>query len=384
MHSTPVPDAVSLVAAALRGAAAPCWPPAAPSSLVDRVARTAQIHGVSALLHPRAVDAGWPSELTRALHTHALLETMWEMSHQRALATLLASLHEAGVAPLLLKGTALAYSLYPNPALRSRSDTDMLVAAADREKAHERLTALGWQPLAQVSGAVVSYQAGYVLRTGEGAEHEIDLHWKINNSELLSRLFSRDELLEAAIPLPPLGPHARGTMPVHSMLVACMHRGAHKQSPYYVDGVPHCEADRLIWLYDIHLLSQVFTPAHWDLFTQLAARKGLAAVALEAMQQTQSRLGSDFPRDVMDTLARARGELPARYLDAGKLERRWINFVALRSPLRQGRLIAELLFPPRQYMLAKYAQARWRWLPWLYLRRATTGVRKALRRESVA
>ncbi len=52
------------------------------------------------------------------------------MLRERELVAVLAALAEAGVETLLLKGTPLAYTHYPEPALRTRCDTDVLIAAA--------------------------------------------------------------------------------------------------------------------------------------------------------------------------------------------------------------------------------------------------------------
>jgi hypothetical protein len=37
---------------------------------------------------------------------------------------------------------------------------------------------------------IISYKRAYTLNVAGGGVHSIDLHWKLSNSELLSRLFS--------------------------------------------------------------------------------------------------------------------------------------------------------------------------------------------------
>jgi hypothetical protein len=175
----------------------------------------------------------------------------------------------------------------------------------------------------------MSYQACLTREVAGGGEHTLDLHWKISNSELLSRLFSYDELREAAVPLPALSPHAFGAGLVHALLIACMHRAGHKQAPYFVDGVAHYSGDRLIWLYDIHLLAQAMSPAQWDEFLRLAGQKGLRAVCLEGIEQTRSRFATPVPQEVLDELARPGSLEPAaQYLDARHLKRRWLDLCA--------------------------------------------------------
>ena len=70
-----------------------------------------------------------------------------------------AALNEVQVKPLVLKGGALAYTHYPNPALRPRGDTDLLVAPSARGRTEETLRRLGYTHGGGMSGNLVSYQA---------------------------------------------------------------------------------------------------------------------------------------------------------------------------------------------------------------------------------
>lgn len=375
--------AESLVIAALRGPA-PAWPKDADEATARLALRFASDNGVTSLLHDKLAGSDWPASILEALRNQAVRAAMWELSHQHALGSLLKVLHEAGVTPVLIKGTALAYSLYGNPALRTRGDTDLLIPPASHARVHDLLLAEGYETQPAVEGEFISYQAAYVLRSRDGGEHTLDVHWKINNSELLSHLFTHAELLQNAQPLPALCAHAMGTSPVHALLIACMHRSTHKQNPYYIDGEPHHDADRLIWLFDIHLLAQHLSRAQWAKFVELALQKGLAAVCVEGMQHASARFHTPSPPDVARALAQATGEAPFRYLAAGHFRQRWMDFIALGDWGRRLRFVRELFFPAPGYMRAKYRLARWRWLPWLYLRRASGGLVKSILRRHVA
>ena len=304
---------------------------------------------------------------------------MWEMRHQQVLARTLASLHLIGIQPVLIKGTALAYSLYGDPAWRVRGDTDLIIPAADRAAAHDALIALGYVRSVGVSGELVSYQASYTAHEADGSQHTLDLHWKINNSELLARLFTYEELRRDATPLAGLSAHALGPSHVQSLLLACMHRSTHKQNPYYIGGTLHHEADRLIWLYDIHLLAQRFTHDDWNDLASLATQKGLRAVCLEGMSHARACFHTQYPQFVLDALARPGAiELPDRYLGGGRWRQQWMDLLAVEGLPNRGRLLRELAFPPADYMRARFGAASGP-LAWLYLRRAVNGVVKRLR-----
>jgi hypothetical protein len=366
--------------AALRGER-PAWPDADDPARVDAFLERSEYHGVQALLHERmhADAADWPPALRNALHRQAVTTTMWELRHQQVVAEMLAALAQIGIEPVLFKGTALAYSLYPSPALRTRGDTDLIVSPHERARVMDALAGLGFARVLEL-GELMSYQACLTREVAGGGEHTLDLHWKINNSELLSRLFSYDELREAALPLPGLSPHAFGAGLVHALLIACMHRARHKQAPYYVDGVAHYSGDRLIWLYDLHLLAQALTPPQWDAFLALARQKGLRAVCLEGIDQARSHFATTVPPGVLDELARPGPVEPAaEYLNAGHLRRRWLDLCAHEGVAGKLRFVRELGFPPAAYMRERFPHARPNWLPWLYVLRALGGLRR--RRE---
>lgn len=366
-----------LICSVLRGERPP-WPSGDGWTAEALLAR-ARFQGTGALLRRHLIDLEWPADVGAELRHYALQRTMWELQHQHVLRQTLASLTAEAIEPVLIKGTCLAYWLYAEPGLRVRGDTDLLVPLEAKTRTHDVLRRLGYELAVSVSGEFVSYQSSYTKRTPDGSAHTLDVHWKINNSQLLSRLFSYDELRAAAQPLPRLSPHAFGTSPAHALLLACMHRSTHKTNPYHVDGHAHHSADRLIWLYDIHLLAGALQPRQWGEFSQLADAKGLRAVCLDGMTSTRERFGTSYPAEVLESLALAGPtEPPAEYLSGGHLHQQWMDFKSLGRPSNQLRFMCELIFPPAAYMRAKYPEPQS--LPWLYLKRGLSGVRKSLAR----
>lgn len=374
----PVPTVDDLICAALRGEN-PAWPKEADSAQGDSLLERVEFHGVGPLLHSQLVTTDWPIAIVQALRVQALQQAMWELRHQQVLTQTLAALHALAVQPILIKGTALGYSLYADPVLRTRGDTDLIIPPDAIDRVHDALLSLGFERSPGVSGKVVSYQANYSMRTADGGAHALDLHWKINNSELLSRLFTYEELQAAAQPLPRLSPHAFGASRIHALLLACMHRSTHKRNPYYVNEHAHHDPDRLIWLYDIHLLAACLTQAEWNELTQLAQQKGLRATCLEGMEQARARFHTMYPTSVVSALAREGPEEPAaRYLAGSGWRQQWMDFLALGSASRRWLWLRESLFPPASYMHAKFpSQPQWM-LPLLYIRRATGGAARRL------
>lgn len=358
-------DTDALICAALRSTPAD-WPASAPAGFADEVLHAAVRHGVAPLLHASPSTAGWPIAIRQALRRHALEFAQWEMRHDQAVREVLDALAAARVRAIVIKGTALAHSLYPAP-VRTRGDTDILVPPAAAELAIRTLQGLGFGRHAGVSGEFVATQASFTRHAADGSRHTVDLHWQFNNSHLLARVLTYDDLMHCAQPLPGLGPNALAPCAVHALAIACLHRCTHRHNPYHVDGMPLHDENRLIWVYDIHLLAARMAPSDWDQLRQFATRKHLLAVCADGLAAAARSLGTQAPALAPAGPSR---ELPWRYLRAGAWQQRWLDLRALPGARARVRWIHETLFPPPSYMRWRYGdEAGERRLAWLYLRR---------------
>ena len=335
-------------------------------------------HGVVSLMAGRLASRNdWPIEVREALQLEAISTSFWELRHQEILAETISMMRSRAIEPVLFKGTALAYSHYPSPHLRRRGDTDMIVAPGDVIKAAAALEELGFIRSGGISGDVVSYQDSYAKDVDVTGAHAIDLHRRFNNSELISNLFTYAELRSSAVPIPGLCPGALAADPVRALLISCVHRAVHAAVPYYVDDVQLLDADRLIWLYDIHLQAGGLDRRQWNSLVSLARAKGLARISRDGLERAEKLFGTEIPAIVKDQLA-VSGEPVAYYLAAGSLERSWIDFRAVPGLRRKVRLIREMVFPPAAYMRARFEEPRPVLLPWLYARRLLGGAARRL------
>jgi hypothetical protein len=365
-----------LLAAALRGEASP-WPPAGSAPSPEVVLARVRYHGIASLLHERSDGIReWPLAVRRAVRDRAVQAAMWELSHQQMLVRLLDGLAARGIRPLLLKGTALAYGLYANPACRVRADSDLLVAPADLEPCRAVLAALGFRR-APDRGEATTHQELWSIGAAGGARHDIDLHRRLSNTELLSTLFTWEELWAEHRALPHLSPAAAGLGHVHALLLACLHRAIHRTSPYYSDGTAHYGGDRLIWLYDIHLLAGALTADDWRAFAALARRKGLAAVCREGLELASARLGTASDREALAALAApGPAEPAAAYVTSRRLGQIARDFRAVPGIRKRWLFLCEMALPPAAYVRMLYRHASWQWLPWLYTRHVVDGLRR--------
>ena len=182
----------------------------------DRV----RYHGVGPLLSRRRSLASRTLHHTNACRqgSRELEElTAMELARQHELRQVLQSLADIGVEVLLLKGTALAYSLYPAPALRPRTDTDILIRSSDRDATASVLSNLGYEKPNAVSGELLSYQCSFHKQDRFGVAHILDVHWRVNNTQVFSRALDYEQLALRALPIGRLGDHARGHVPAYQL-----------------------------------------------------------------------------------------------------------------------------------------------------------------------
>ena len=365
-------EAGSLLVAALRGEPAP-WPSDAGGPFADAVLDAAAGDQVAALLAQPATLNYWPEPLRSALHDVRRLAAATEALQRQDLSRLLDAFADARVCPLLLKGAQLAYTHYPQPWLRPRFDTDLLIRPSDCDRADEVLRRLGYSRSIQVSGTLVANQLQYQRQDRYGLTDTIDLHWKITNPHLFADLLTFEELTAAARPVVELGRHARGLANTHALILACVHRVAHHQN-----------SDRLIWLYDIHLIAQAMSPGERADFVDLVLRKRLRSICVSGLDRARDRFLTAYPAEWLEPLRidDRDAEPTAAFLRDG-----FRRVDILRSDLRsvggwtdQLRLIREHLFPPAAYVRARYGSRTP--LVVAYVDRVVTGMAKWFRASS--
>ena len=342
-------------------------------------------HGVSALLHERLdLLSDWPEEVRAALIDDARARAMWELRHAMLLREIIGALGMAGVEPVFIKGTALAYGYYAEPHLRTRADTDIVIPPEQRPLVHKQLERLGFKVDRSEAGRFASSQATFTLSTPGFGNHCIDLHWAINNSALIARSISVHELRRAATSLSALSESALSASPIHALLLACLHRVAHQSAPYYSNGRAILGGDRLIWLFDIHLLASSLTEPQWQAMIALARERGAQAVLSEGLDATRSHFNTAYPEQALrETVPDRSHRRLTRYMRSGSLQRGWLDFTTIDRTRDRLGWLREVLLPPKAYMLAKYSGTRFDWLPWLYLRRALAGLARHLIRSHV-
>ena len=342
--------------------------------LADAVRAASIAHGVDGLLWERLGGTGASAavRVREALDGRVRAAAARELLAQRELRRVLSSMAAAGVPALLMKGSALAYSVYPQPWLRPRIDSDVLVRRSDLDAATRALEGIGYRRTDALStGELVSHQVAFERTDAHGAHHVVDLHWKVVNPQMLADTMTYDQMWTDAVAVPALGPDARVPSRVHAMAIACVHRLAHHQGK-----------DRQIWLYDIDLLAAAMTRDEWQALLDLARRQRIAGLCADGLRAARVVFATRIPADIEQGLAGAVPAEPSRvYLEGPVMPRDVLrsDLAHLQSSRARVRLLLEHAFPPASFMKQRYGmRAPWV-LPALYVHRLVTGASKWVR-----
>lgn len=299
-------------------------------------------------------------------------ETAFELSRLNELRKIIEIFTAADIHPIILKGTALAYSIYDQPASRSRCNTDLLFP--DKETAEDAWLLLekkGYQRPQAVSGEMVSQQFMCYKIGVFGEKHILDIHWQLSNRHFVANLFAFTELRQQAVAIPAIDPSAFTLCPVHALLHACIHRISHEQ--------PDIE-NRLIWLYDIHLLSCSLSDKQWDTFLQKAIDKSICNICRTGLQQTQTRFATPVPENVFHHLKEnEKDEHFTGDMSKPRFRSEIMDFRAISSWKRRLQFLNENLFPTADYILRKYDSSHKWLLPFFYARRIIEGLIKRIK-----
>ncbi len=276
---------------------------------------------------PDTSDALAPDELAPA----ALMALVQGLFFRPHLAALLQASAAAGMDLIVLKGAALAETLYPRPGLRPFGDIDVLIRLGDAPRARLLLEGLGYTVAPAAWDALLrgaDTQANFFKHTGRGAV-VVELH-----TDLLSNAFFRghvqldaDGLWSRARPARLADTDALVLGPEDQLLHLCLHLAGH----YFF--APQS-------LRDLDLLCRR-VPLDWPQFLRLAEAAHAAPLSYAALSAAATVLQTPVPAAVLPALAPKRGAMRLAALAAARAADASANGAAtecLRFPLLWGLL----------------------------------------------
>lgn len=296
------------------------------TSLLDLARR----EGVLPLLASRLLASGRIDDALAARLDHeqnqaVAADTFWERETIRVLDEIGAR----GIDAVVLKGMALAHSLYDAPHMRPRVDVDLLIDRGTLESLRSLMNELGYSERPSWGGDLHHSQTAFQKQLLPELRLTWDVHWLLTNRFAWGSRFRFDEIIDGAVPLPALGPSARALSLPWALLHACIHLVGH-----------HGGDEKLIWLWDIRLLLERLTATELDLFRSLVSRFEMDEVVGQAMSRVAAR-GLAEP----ETLASF--GMSSTPVARRRTARMWQELRSLPGARLKLVWIAQLLFPSR-------------------------------------
>jgi hypothetical protein len=330
----------------------------------------AAVEGVLPLIAAAVGACGWEG-VPDDVRADALRRTHEEAARAelsgRDLRRVLAAFNRQSIPALVLKGTALGYTHYGGLANRPRLDVDLLIRRDDIGRVHEIFRSLEAEYVPHVTGRFVMSQFHYVTTDRAGCRHAYDVHWRIVNGHRFAGALSFDEMFADAAAPEALGAvRGRVPSPIHALLLACIHRAAH-----------HAARGPLVWLYDLHLLTERLDARERQAVLEIAAGRGLAGIAAHSLAEAGTTFGGGAVAALAAELRDRGGDRAGvhRFLESrGSRARALLDDLTVLDGWRsRAALVREVLFPPAAYMRHAYAPGSAAPLGLLYLRRAVRG-----------
>ncbi len=320
-----------------------------------------EVHGLFVLLHANSgLLTNWPDRMVEAIAEEARITGLWESTHAAALTRLLKALEAANIEAVLMKGTALAYSIHGEPASRRRGDSDLIIRPPDRERARSVLTACGWYRNDDPHGLV--FQESWLIDAAGQFVHALDLHWEPSDRPVLQRVLRLEDFFAHKEPLPRLCDHAYRPDHALTLIHETLNQKWHITHGYWTEQGRVKGARRLIWSVDFDLLARGLGNEGWERLVALCNERGVGPLVAEALRAAASDLDTPLPQDILAALE-AQPTAPdiLRYFEeSDSLSEFWLDLRTATSWRDRFRMVRDRGFPPRAHLMTKYPdQSRW-------------------------
>ena len=260
-----------------------------------------------------------PRTQSPAAHAEALLRA-------HVLAQVASALRGASLPALLVKGAALALTVYPSPASRPMQDIDLLVHRADRDRVLAALTAVGGVVHASPDRPLTADflgETGVMMRAGQ-TPFLVEIHTSLD--KIVPRPIDTAGLFARALAAPGLPGLLVPSAEDHALLIALHAAGHELQHPAaWLDL-------ELLFRSGIDLDTLVHRASEWRLTTVMHAMM-TALHALGAASVTPAHVAAFDPGPLRRRLVE-RVHHPAAALDAHRPSALGLPWILRQIPLR--------------------------------------------------
>ena len=311
-----------------------------------------------------------PEAISDKMRQDFLVSCVRTIHMERQLQEIMEAFQEQSVRVLVLRGPALAFSLYPDPAMRPSSDLDLLVMPEQMVQARGILEGLGFTCMAKRFEVARDFfrEECFIDQQNPGNKFPVDLHWvhwelhpffKGSEKVEIEDLFQRAWKVET----PTLT--FKTLHPVDYLIHSAIHLV-----------MIHRMEMRLSWIYDAALLAQhLQVPADWQTLQERSIAWRARLPLERCLKMAQVWAGLELPDGFEDFSTWPRPSEDEADVWADTMNHHWVTILlkrSLSSPsllLKRIPSLLRLLFPhPDMVRLCYPTSSNWL-LPVSYVRR---------------
>lgn len=258
------------------------------------VSALADAERLTPLLYHALKSAPLPGDVLAHLRTVYYASARVNLLRLQYLERILQAMTAKNIGVIVLKGAALAETVYGNPALRPMADLDLLVRPRDLSAALDALQELGGQRVDAETrpGAAFMETNVTTLKLPELQQTPVELHWGLLHPPHDAAGLGDDWFWETALPFAGGPAGAWVLAPEAGLLHLCAHLCLHHKGA------------GLLWWNDIaELLAHSGADFHWQIVLERAKVYQLEAVLAWALPRASREFGAAVPAWLLEFLA---------------------------------------------------------------------------------
>lgn len=288
------------------------------------------------------------------------------MEMDKQLEKILLAFKQEQIRVLVMKGPAIAWSVYPDPVMRPYDDIDLLVLPKQFVKAREVMETLGYKCEAKIFGTSkdVQFEEHFHYQGSSIKKLLVEIHWDLHRFYGAKQDIVLDDLFHNAIIVNTPAFSFETFNPVDALLYMVSHAG-----------LSHTEDIRLTWICDItRIVSRLKAPEDWRLLQLRSVGWGIRLLLEKFMKMAQVWNNLKIPNEFADFSLwpkPSQDEL-ALWPHITQKNKNVISMLKLRIPgnldfSEKMRLLFRLIFPMPEHVCVDFP-CRYKWqIPWSYI-----------------
>jgi len=295
-----------------------------------------------------------PDYVTDELKKDYYLSAKKNILTLNALGNILDVFNKAGLKVIVLKGAALAETVYGNLALRSMSDVDLLVKKEDLYRINEQLNGLGYFPADRSVDDVdlsSTYLTSFDYRNPLGNSPSLHIHWHFVNSTIPNESYisqiKMEDIWRDAVRTNIANTETWVMSPHHLIIHLAEHalRVTHSLSKL----IYFCDIDRSINYYRKRL--------DWNLLVQDTIRFNLNKMVYTTLYFSHYFIEAKIPEDVLLKLKPERFSIPEKIFMRKTVENKRIPGMSYlihlsmnKGLVKKLKFVGRTFFPPKDIL----------------------------------